>query len=320
MRCRGETLATDQAPTDSGVGLRPLRLLGRCDLPWQPPPAPGLQDLRRAEPTATNESQPAMESSAFSSHRPECDRCWVRERSVFCDLASDNRGTLESRKITRTFRHGEPLYLEGDTANGVFCIYQGAVKVFRTGSEGHEQIVRLGSAGDLIGYRSVFDGGIHSTCATAIENVRACYIPQTEFALVCETNPAVAHAMFSLLSHQLVEAERRMLEMTQNSVRERVAETLLQIHAIFGVEHDGSTLAIRISRGELAALVGAATESVIRILTELKRAGVLTLRGRRIGVLDIDAVRALANRRVPAIKARHDREARLAQEQPSLRH
>jgi CRP/FNR family transcriptional regulator len=177
----------------------------------------------------------------------------------------------------------------------VYCLYRGAAKVFRTARDGREQIVRLASAGDLVGYRSVFDGQIHSTCATALDEVQACFIPRAQFALLCENAPTLAHAMLGLLSHQLVAVEERMLELTQKSVRERLAETLLQLHAIFGVERDGTTLDVRLSRGELAELVGAATESVIRFLTDFKRAGVLSLRGKRIGILELETLHDVAN-------------------------
>lgn len=236
-----------------------------------------------------------MTTPISGSHQPVCDHCWVRGRSVFCGLDAERLGTIESRKITRTYRRGEPLYIEGDSANGVYCVYRGAVKVFRTTRDGREQIVRLASAGDLVGYRSVFDGEIHSTCATALDDVQACFIPCAPFALLCENAPTLAHAMLGLLSHQLVAVEERMLELTQKSVRERVAETLLQLLAVFGVERDGTTLDLRLSRGELAELVGAATESVIRFLTDFKRAGVLSLRGKRIGILKPEALREAAN-------------------------
>lgn len=229
------------------------------------------------------------------THQPGCDRCWVRGHSVFCGLEAERLGTIEARKVTRTYRRGEPLYIEGDSANGVYCLYRGAAKVFRTARDGREQIVRLASAGDLVGYRSVFDGQIHSTCATALDEVQACFIPRAQFALLCENAPTLAHAMLGLLSHQLVAVEERMLELTQKSVRERLAETLLQLHAIFGVERDGTTLDVRLSRGELAELVGAATESVIRFLTDFKRAGVLSLRGKRIGILELETLHDVAN-------------------------
>lgn len=241
-----------------------------------------------------------MISSILGSNQPGCDRCWVRGRSVFCGLEGDRLASIESRKITRTYRRGEPLYVEGDVSNGVFCIYRGAVKVFRTGRDGREQIVRLASPGDIVGYRSIFDGSAHATCAIALDDVQACFLPRTQFALLCETAPMLAHAMLGLLSHQLVAVEERMLELTQKSVRERLAETLLQLHAIFGVDRDGTTINVRLSRGELAELVGSATESVIRFLTDFKRTGVVTLRGKRIGILNAVALREAANLNTPA--------------------
>jgi CRP/FNR family transcriptional regulator len=241
-----------------------------------------------------------MQTNFTEAHQPSCDRCWVREHSVFCGLDDDRLRAIETRKITRTFHRGEPLYLEGDVATGVFCLYRGAVKVFRTARDGREQIIRLATAGDLIGYRGIFDGEAHSTCATALDEVVACFIPRAHFAIVCENNPQLAHTMLGLLSHELVAVEGRMLELSQKSVRERLAETLMQMQEIFGFERDGSTLDVRLSRGELAELVGAATESVIRVLTDLKRAGVLSLRGKRIGILKPDALRDVANAEVVA--------------------
>ena len=226
---------------------------------------------------------------------PDCTTCNSRVDSVFSNLAESELPVLNQNKVCRQYKRGDFLYLEGEVAAGLYCIHTGKVKVFKTGQDGREQILRLAKAGDALGYRSLLDGGRHSSSTQALEGTHVCFIPREMFFSLVSSRPGFTLRLFEFLSTELEEAEQRVVEMAQKPVRERVAETILLLKNTYGLKEDNRTLDIRITREDIAGIVGSATESVIRNLTHLREEGVIGMRGREIQVLDPSALVRAAN-------------------------
>ncbi|HVK37933.1 MAG TPA: Crp/Fnr family transcriptional regulator [Candidatus Kapabacteria bacterium] len=225
--------------------------------------------------------------SNTSTPTSHCDTCESRERSVFCELLPREIESITATKVTRTISRGDTLFYDGDTPAGIYCVSQGTLKIYKGSRDGREQIVRLARPGDIVGYRAILSGGGHNNSATALDDVSVCYIPRAVFFSLIQDNPQMATKVLSLLSAELRRAEDRMVDM-QRPVRERVAETLLLLRQSGGVDADGRTLNIRVTRAEIGSIVGAATESVIRLLADFKREGLVEFVGRRISILDHD--------------------------------
>lgn len=219
-----------------------------------------------------------------------CAECESRDRSVFCELLPRELDEMSSAKSSKVLERGDMLYFDGDRPAGVYCVSHGTIKVFKMGRDGREQIVRLARPGDIIGYRALLSGDAHGNCAEAMDDVHVCFIPRGTFFSLLEQNPVTASKILGLLSSELRKAEDRMVDIAQRSVRERVAETLLLLKESGGVDADGRTLNIRVTRAEIGAIVGAATESVIRLLADFKREGLVDFIGRRIAILDHEAL------------------------------
>ena len=232
---------------------------------------------------------------AQSVHIPDCTQCTSRVGSVFSGLAESELPILNNNKVCRKYNKGELIFLEGESAAGLYCIHYGKAKVFKTGADGREQILRLAKPGDALGYRGLLDGGKHSSSATALEETHICFIAKEVFFSLVSSRPNFTLRLFELLSDELDETEQRVVEMAQKPVRERVAEALLLLQRTYGLKSDNRTLDIRITREDLAGIVGAATESVIRNLAELKDEGVIALKGRDIQVLNLKALATTAN-------------------------
>lgn len=232
---------------------------------------------------------------AQSISNPGCASCATRVTSVFSSLPESELPVLTNQKVCRRYVKGESLYFAGDNAAGLYCIHHGKVKVVRTGSDGREQILRLTKPGDALGYRSLLGDGTHSVSAIALEETHVCFIPREVFFSLLSSRPAFSLRLFELLSSELEETERKVIEMAQKPVRERLAEALLLLRHTYGLKADSRTLDVKITREDLAGIVGAATESVIRNLTELKEEGVVGLEGRAILLLDTSALVQIAN-------------------------
>lgn len=226
---------------------------------------------------------------------PDCLQCATRLNSAFETLPESDLPILTNSKVCRLFKKGEHIYLAGDKAAGLYCLHSGKVKVYRAGSDGREQIVRLAKPGDPLGYRALLGNGLHSTNATALEDTHACFIARETFFSILSARPAFSMKLFDILSYDLEQVERKVVEMAQKPIKERLAEALLLLQHTYGFKEDQRTLDVKITRDDIAGIVGAATESVIRNLTELKEEGIVGLEGRSIQVLDSEALLHTAN-------------------------
>lgn len=226
---------------------------------------------------------------------PNCADCASRVSSAFASLPESELPILSTQKICRSYRKGTSLYYANDRAAGLYCVHDGKVKVVRISSDGREQILRLAKPGDALGYRALLGDGQHSTSAVALEDAHVCFVPREMFFSLLSSRPVFSLRLFELLSTELEETERKVVEMAQKPVRERLAEALLLLKSTYGLKEDNRTLNVKITREDLASIVGAATESVIRNLTELKTEGVVGLEGRSILLLDSSALMNVAN-------------------------
>jgi CRP/FNR family transcriptional regulator len=223
-----------------------------------------------------------------------CQFCSSQVKSAFADLPNSAKDKLSHLKTCVSFRKGQVIIHEGARPQGVYCIHKGKVKLYTLGTEGKEQIIKFFTDGQLIGYRSLLSDEPFSASATALEDTFACYIPKSSFFKVIEDNPKFSLELLKLSCHELGEAGKMITSLAQKNVKERLAEILLILRATFGEDEEGY-LDISLSREEIANMVGTATESVIRLISELKKEGYITSKGKRIALADKRALQQIAS-------------------------
>jgi len=162
------------------------------------------------------------------------------------------------------------------------------------GDEGKEQIVRMAKSGDIIGYKALLSGERYSATATAIEDSNICYIPKDIFLVILKKDAALSFEMMRLLSNELKRAEEKITHLAQKPVRERMAETILFLKETYGVDNENH-VNIMLSREEIANLVGTATETAIRLLSEFNKDHIIELSGKKIKILDNNKLTKTAN-------------------------
>jgi len=192
------------------------------------------------------------------------------------------------------YKRGDILYNEGNRISGFYCIHSGIIKVFKTGIDGKEQIIRFARKGEIIAYRSVLSNEPACTSAKVVEDCHVCFIPSELLIQFVKTNPSFSFEIVKLTCHELAEANSYITDIAQKTVRERLAEVLLQLVNDFGIDEQ-KYLRISLTREELANIVGTATESVIRLLSEFKTDRIIELNGRRIKVLDVKSLEKISN-------------------------
>ena len=227
-------------------------------------------------------------------HIPLCDSCSLETGSIFKYLTPDEVEALNFAKDFRQYKRGDILYQEGNRISGFFCIHRGIIKVFKTGFDGKEQIIRFAKDGDIIAYRSVLSNELACTSAKVIEDCQVCFIPSEILVSFIKTNPAYALELLKLACHELGEANSFITDIAQKTVRERLAEVLLFLVNDFGIDND-QFLNISLTREELANIVGTATESVIRLLSEFKSDKLVELNGRKIKILNTKGLEKISN-------------------------
>jgi len=177
---------------------------------------------------------------------------------------------------------------------GFFCVQKGIIKVFKTGFDGKEQIIRFAKSGDIIGYRSVISNEPACTSTEVLEDCIVCHIPPGTLMTLIKTNGDFAFELMKLTCKELGEANSYITDIAQKTVRERLAEILLHLKDEFGTDETG-VLKISLTREELSNIVGTATESIIRLLSEFKNDHLIALNGRKIKILDEPGLKLIAN-------------------------
>ncbi len=227
-----------------------------------------------------------MKSPPFKPPIPFCEECKSRLKSVFAELKPNQMEALSGNKCGNIYKKGQLVFLEGNRPAGLFCICSGKVKVYKVGVDGKEQILRLAKDGEIVGYRSLMSGELYQASASVLEDSAICFIPKNVFFGLIHNDEELSMRIVRLISGDLRRAEKRISDMAQKTVRERLAETLIMLKEFSGCEKDRVTLSIHLTRDDLANIVGAATETTIRLLTEFKENRLIDLRGRKIKILN----------------------------------
>lgn len=190
----------------------------------------------------------------------------------------------------KVYRKKEVLYSEGDYANYLYFIDQGKVKTVKMDEYGKEFVIEIFSANSFMGYLGLMDDGEHQETAVAMEDTEVSMIPKQDFLNLIYKNRDVAARFIKILADNVQDKERRLLQLAYTPVRERVAEALLELQKRED-KQSGEGCWMKISREDLANIVGTAKESLIRILSDFKKAGFVESSGTKIRVSNPDGLR-----------------------------
>ncbi|PWG06017.1 Crp/Fnr family transcriptional regulator [Polaribacter aquimarinus] len=191
----------------------------------------------------------------------------------------------ESQSIVLKCKKGQQFIIEGAPVNGLFFIKQGTVKVFRTGINGREQIVRFAKDCEIIGHRGFGTQEYYSIGAVALQDTELYYFSKEYLQKILLKNPKFSYDMMLFYANELNRSESKVKSISQMTVRERVIDTLLYIHRKFGDLR--GFLNLPLSRKEYADYAGTTEEQVIRIFSALKKEGLITAKGKKIGINDV---------------------------------
>jgi len=213
-----------------------------------------------------------------------CKDCPSRESGIFCAMELASLDDVSNHKVTNVYKKGQTLFVQGNHPFGIYCVSSGNIKVSKIGSDGKESIVRIVSAGDILGHRSLFTDQFYSATATALEDTKVCFIDKKYIMKTISENPEVSLEIINKLSRDMGAAESRITSMHQKNVRERLAELFLLLKDTHGQKLDDGRwkLDLKLTREEMATMIGTANETLIRFISEFKDAGLIEQEGKTI--------------------------------------
>ncbi|MFT4696279.1 MAG: CRP-like cAMP-binding protein [Urechidicola sp.] len=217
----------------------------------------------------------------FKTNTPRTHFC------MFSELSREQIASLRLQEIDNSYKKGEVLFSEGSYPKALYVVYKGIVKIHKYGVNGKEQITRLASAGDLIGYRSLLNNESYTASATAIEETKLFKIPSEAFFNLLKENPDFSMKVIQMLANDLRQSEKQVVNMAQKSVREKIAEALLLLSNKFGVNENTNALNSILTRKEIGDIAGVTTESAIRTISDFNKEEIIGIEGKRILIKDL---------------------------------
>ena len=192
---------------------------------------------------------------------------------------------LSNAAKVKVYKKKELIYTEGNNPNYLYLLQKGKIKTFRAHEYGKELIISLLKEGDFFGYTALLDETPYNESAESMEESHVVLIPKEDFYSLLNNNHNVMKKFVKLLSNEIQEKEEQLLKMAYSSVKKRVAEALLKLQKNYQ-QNSKDVFSIAISREDLANIVGTATESLIRTLSDFKQENLIEIKGSNITITD----------------------------------
>ncbi len=223
----------------------------------------------------------------------KCENCIIRQFNALRALSKEELKKISDTKESRNFKKGDVIFDEGEKLNGVFCVRSGISKLSKLSPNGKDQIVKLASKGEVLGQRSVIVKEPTNLSAIALEDMDVCFISKDHIVDSLGKNPEFTKEILRHMAHELKEADNVIVNMSQKNVKQRTAEALIYIKSNFGIDAEGF-LNLVISREDISNIIGTATESCIRIISDFKKKKLIETSGKRIKIINEKGLLQLA--------------------------
>ena len=205
---------------------------------------------------------------------------------LFLHLAPDQQRRLLSQMIRGSYDAGAYLFMEGDPADHLHLVTAGRVKMIKHSLEGHETILAMFDAGQIIGEVGVLTGGTYPATAQAMEPTKTLSLPRQHYVELIQAQPSLSWSLIEELGRRLQSAHERIRSLAVEKVEQRIARILLRLAAAAGEKQEHSVLiTVSLTRQEIADMAGTTVETAIRVMSKLRRLGLVDSQGGLIRIL-----------------------------------
>ena len=224
----------------------------------------------------------------------DCKNCSNSKDSIFSLLNKREREIFEKHKQCVSYKKGKIIYKENSIPEELICLCSGKVKIYKEGAGSRDQIIRMVSPVNLIGFRALFANDRYIASAVAIEDCSLCYLEKSILERLIKYNGKFALKIIYILAKELGFSNLRTVSLTQKHVRGRLAESLLMLVNKFGLENDNKTIKVYLARKDLANLSNMTTSNAIRTLSIFASENIISIDGRRITIEDPDRLKDIS--------------------------
>lgn len=224
----------------------------------------------------------------------ECADCTNHNCFVKKYCTGNALAEISAAKNQDFYRKGDSIFREGNTMLGIHFIQKGGVKVVTPNINGREQIVRLASDGNILGHR-VLGNDKYYFNAVALMDTTVCFVETSVFKDTCMNSPDFAYGLILFYALELRRTELRVKYQAQMNIREKVAESFVYLHEIFGTNPKTKTLNVEFNRQELADAAGTTSEQVSRQLNDFEEEKLIARKKREIQILNIKGLQKIVS-------------------------
>ena len=209
-------------------------------------------------------------------------------------LTEEQRDILTDHISVIKYKKNDIIYKEGDLPTNLLCLVSGKVKIYKDGVGGRPQIMRVLGETEYFAYRAYMADEPFITAAAAFEPCVVLKIPLGIIVKTIQENARLGWFFIQRLAHDLGQSDERTVNLTQKHIRGRLAESLLFLKDSYGLEEDGSTLSIYMSREDLANLSNMTTSNAIRTLSNFALEKLIAIDGRKIKIIDEEGLKKIS--------------------------
>ena len=199
--------------------------------------------------------------------------------------------TSDERDV-RNYKKKFFIYREGERPKALYYVVSGKVKLSRTNNDGKELITLLLGEGDFFGYIPILEESNYIEDAQVLEDTQVMIIPKEDFVQLISNDMQIARQFIKIIAHNILDKEEDLLNLAYNSVRQKVAYGLLQLHEKYKNADEPDPI-LKMSRENMAQAIGIATESLIRTLGDFKDEKLIDIQTGKIQVLNEKKLRSM---------------------------
>ena len=214
----------------------------------------------------------------------KCDQCIIRKLNALKSLSQDNLKSVTKVKNEKYYDKGDYIFKEGKYLNGVYCISSGICKLVKI-VDGKIRILKFIKQGDLLGLRSLISNDSAKLSAITMSRTKVCFIPKEEIINLTYNNNHFSHQITDDMCHELLKSNDKVIELSSKNVENRLASFLLDFEKDMGLNKNGY-IKFKLTREEIAGVVGTATESLIRKLSFFKKQNLIQIKEKKIKLID----------------------------------
>ena len=218
----------------------------------------------------------------------------VRQVSIFSGLSVQEAKEISPYFLTVRFAKKEAIFSEGDTSEWFYIVKKGKVKITKLSHEGKEIILEIISPPDFFGGIAVLRGFPYPANAVAMEDTDAVKISRKNLMSIIDRFPNLMYCMATNIGDRIKDSHETLKSIALEKVESRIASLLVKLSDKAGEKiPEGVAINMKLTKQDLAEMVGTTVETSIRTMSKLTKAGLVSSKAGRLIIKDIERLNSL---------------------------